>query len=296
MTVSDTRPSTAASSSRLLSQQATVASLMRPLNKVTEANIRYAFEREHEAKRQYAEQHRVLLKTAVSSSRALLFAEKQAQGDAKRIEYQEESGKDLKAKLCAIVPASDAEVTNLAVQLNRAMCHLFPNSRSQASYFSLFRMLDKDKSGLMSFYEFIRMIREPLRLSAARMSQVKVEAMWRWVDRDASGLIAAGEFLRLMRKGWPAFLEEQDRLAKANAAGGDLLRRPNWNFAVRAYLLTYGTPLTSSRGAHAPAHTVHASSRVHALRAHCMHAILLCACIPCIHSSVHCVWYVCGTG
>ena len=45
------------------------------------------------------------------------------------------------------------------------------------------------------------------------------------IDVDGDGSITAGEFLKFVRRGWAAFVQEQERLS---ALGNDLLGRPNW--------------------------------------------------------------------
>ena len=111
------------------------------------------------------------------------------------------------------------------MKLNLAMCRVWPESRSQSSYFKLFRLCDRDGSGLMSFYELTKMIREVLRIPAERMGEAHLLSVWRSIDTDCDGTIQAGGVLRFVRKGWDAFQDEQIRLSKM---GNDLLRRPNW--------------------------------------------------------------------
>jgi len=82
---------------------------------------------------------------------------------------------------------------------------------------------DEDGSGLISFYEFMKMTRKLLRVTVQEMSDASVQAMWRYVDEDASGHICAGEFLKLMRSGWQGYLDEISRLERIHA-----LCRPNW--------------------------------------------------------------------
>lgn len=180
-----------------------------------------------EARKAFASSHRDLLKMARISSLTDLHAKNKAKAIAVRSEGWKESGKDLLIKLKHVRPAKDDLVIKLSMNLNVAMCHLYPQSRSQASYFNLFRKMDKDGSGMISYYEFLKMIRETLKIHESQMGEHEVEAMWRWIDEDASGMVGAGEFLRLMRKGWDGFLEEQKRLAKQS-----VLWRPNWNPAI----------------------------------------------------------------
>ena len=160
------------------------ASLQRP-------GLQDALACELEAKRQFVAMHRSLLRTAVSASTTRLHAQNRARALAKRRELAEESGKVYAESLKSIPPASEAMVNELALQLNLKMAHLFPGSRSQSSYFKLFHVMDRDRSGLISIFEFEQMVRTRLRIPPDAMSKHDIRALWRVVDEDAS-VIASG--------------------------------------------------------------------------------------------------------
>lgn len=182
---------------------------------------------EDQARRAFIVNHRKLLRTAASSSRLLLQATRRTDALAARAYSEEYSGKDLKDKLRLVPPAADEVVETIATQLNQAMAHLWPQEKSQACYFKLFRHMDKDDSGLISLYEFTKMIRDLLKISPSTMSEEEVQGMWRWVDADASGQISSGEFLKLMRGGWAGFLREQAELRRRDPRNISL--RKNWS-------------------------------------------------------------------
>ena len=186
------RPST--SGSGVIWSSASAARLMRPLSRAAELDT--AQQAEQDAKKMFVGAHRDLLKMARASSTASLFADRKARAVAVRGERYAETGKDLMLKLKSRKAAGEDKVVELSIALNVAMCHLYPQARSQASYFNLFRHMDKDGSGLISYYEFLKMIRSQLGLSERQMGESEVEAMWRWVDEDASGMIGAGEVRR----------------------------------------------------------------------------------------------------
>lgn len=221
---SGSRPSTAGHHP-LLWTSASAERLLRPLSRAPELDAVQAAE--FDAKRQFTSSHRDLLKMARVSSLTNLHARNKARAVALRAESAAETGKDLSIKLKGVRPSPEAKVEQLSMALNVSMCHLYPQARSQASYFNLFRKMDKDGSGLISYYEFLRMVRDTLKVTPSMMSEAEVQAMWRWVDEDASGTVGAGEFLKLMRKGWQGFLDEQKKLAKES-----VLWRPNWNPAI----------------------------------------------------------------
>ena len=191
----------------------------------TPAELQVAFESESLARQRAAAEHRALLKTAAETSREALYTARRKHVKAVRKEWDEMTGKDLASRLRAVAPATDAQVESFAVQLNIAMCRLWPEAKSQSSYFKLFRLMDIDKSGLISFYELVKTARNTLSITEHEMSEHQLLCLWRCVDTDVDGNINGGEFLRLVKRGWPAFLREREKLSK----GADLLRRPAWN-------------------------------------------------------------------
>lgn len=185
--------------------------------------ITVALNRENDAKHVAATHMRALRNSATAGSRSLLLARRRDNVIAIRKEWDEQTGKDLAARLSDIEPASDEVVTKMAIQLNMAMARVWPESRSQSSYFKLFKLMDKDHSGLITLYELGRVTRELLRVA---LTEELLLAVWKWVDSDGNGTIKSGEFLKFVRKGWDAFVAEQERLSGKKPI--DLLRRPNW--------------------------------------------------------------------
>ena len=187
------RPST--SGSGVVWSSASAARLMRPLSRAAELDT--AQQAERDAKVMFVGAHRELLKMARASSTASLFADRKARAVAVRGERYAETGKDLMLKLKSRKPAGEDKVEQLSIALNVAMCHEWPEARSQSSYFKLFKLMDRDNSGLISYYELNKMVRGTLRLTPAQLSDKKLMRLWRWVDLNMDGNINAGEFLRL---------------------------------------------------------------------------------------------------
>ena len=69
-----------------------------------------------------------------------------------------------------------------------------------SGWFRLFKLMDDDGSGRISYHELIGMIREELRLDAHDLPEGRVQAVWKALDSDSSGYIGAGEFGAFMRR------------------------------------------------------------------------------------------------
>merc|ERR1711920_790655 len=61
--------------------------------------------------------------------------------------------------------------------------------------------MDDDGSGHINYLEFEDMIRNELKISAAKLPLETIHAVWRALDEDKSGLLTSGEFGKFMRKG-----------------------------------------------------------------------------------------------
>ena len=66
------------------------------------------------------------------------------------------------------------QVASLASQMCLAMCDLFPEQRSQTAFFVLFRRMDEDNSGRITFDEFLKMTREVLRIAGHMVSTYRL--------------------------------------------------------------------------------------------------------------------------
>ena len=73
-----------------------------------------------------------------------------------------------------------------------------PNARS---WYKLFRHIDDDGSGRVSYAELVDLLRNELNVSKKELPPDAFKRLWRTMDEDASGFITAGEFGHFMRKG-----------------------------------------------------------------------------------------------
>ena len=101
-----------------------------------------AYQIEFEAKRVAATQLRSLRTTASRGAREMLLLSKRKNVQQIRKEWDEETGKNLAARVRLATSATDAQVLELAKQLNQAMCRVWPMAKTQSTYFLLFKKMD----------------------------------------------------------------------------------------------------------------------------------------------------------
>lgn len=179
---------------------------------------------EEHAKRRIAELQRQLDQTRIKARLSEVERRNLAVGDAIRAHARNDRLKNL---LEGAAAASDEEMRELSAAFNGRMCELLEAghavSPSAESWTKLFRLIDADASGQISFDEMCRMTREELQLLPADMADASLKAVWLALDKDRSGYISAGEFGHFMRLGvdvlvkhkgsWRERLEARNRLA-----------------------------------------------------------------------------------
>ena len=115
----------------------------------------------------------------------------------------EHAFKDLQAELRAEHPAGGAnaeELVQFSMELNACLATISPDPRAR-TWFALFRSMDYDGSGLISYYELVRMVRTQLKLKTDVMPVSRLQRIWLSLDKDGSGQLCAGEFGAFMRVG-----------------------------------------------------------------------------------------------
>ena len=117
--------------------------------------------------------------------------------------YRAETGfKDVQVELRAKhTSGADAEeVVQLSMELNARLAIIAPDPKSR-TWFSLFRYMDEDDSGLISYHELVRMVRNHLKLENDAMPLSRLQRLFLTLDRDGSGQLCTGEFGAFMRLG-----------------------------------------------------------------------------------------------
>ena len=65
----------------------------------------------------------------------------------------------------------------------------------------MFKHMDDDGSGRITYHELVDMVRNELRIASDETSDSSLKSVWAALDNDGSGYITAGEFGNFMRKG-----------------------------------------------------------------------------------------------
>lgn len=100
-------------------------------------------------------------------------------------------GVDVTSRLEDAPAANAEEVTALAEQMTTSMQRLFPGQ--ERAWSKLFRVIDADDSGRLSYQEFAEMIRKKLLLTPQLLSESRMQGCWKSIDVDGSGFISLGE-------------------------------------------------------------------------------------------------------
>ena len=138
-----------------------------------------------------------------------------------RADMDKKVGRDLIRQIAAadIPPATDEEVKDMSVLLNKMLEMYHPDARN---FFVLFKHIDIDGSRRISFSELERLIREELHIKKSELPISRLHALWRVLDDNGSGFVDPGELGRFMKIGRPEgglgnrakMMLEKQRLAK----------------------------------------------------------------------------------
>ena len=134
------------------------------------------------------------------SWKQLLHRERRAQKEAVE-EYlrNEMSGGAAADAFASVKAATASEVAEMASAMTRRMHELYVGS--SAAWFRLFKHMDSDGSGRVTYGEFAELVRSELEISSADLPEENLKSVWRSLDSDDSGFITTAEFGRFMRKG-----------------------------------------------------------------------------------------------
>ena len=131
-------------------------------------------------------------------AKQLVAERNQRAGEALRAEKDRLFHRDLAREMENEPRATAEEIRELSSLLNVAQRSVVPPWETP-SWFKLFKVVDADGSGLISYAEFLDMCRDILKLSEHMAPEPRLKALWLALDEDCSGYLTSGEFGSFMR-------------------------------------------------------------------------------------------------
>ena len=200
---------------------------------------------EHEAMRERVRAMREYRQRAIDANAA---AKARKQQEAMRDRTERDAPK-LLARTSGVEPAAEAQLRAVAELLNRRLA-LHVEDPARRSWFKLFRHMDDDGSGRITYAELSAVIRDELRVSAREMPEAHLRAVWAAIDADQSGFATAGKFGMFMKRGGRALVEDasltwRDKVEAARKAEADQVRAEAEGVYGVGRSLTAGVPPAS---------------------------------------------------
>lgn len=177
-----------------------------------------AVQEEAEARKRLLRLQKELERTLQASAREEYREERRAVVAAQRSEMARAVGSDITEKFAHVETASKEEMRQLSVRFNVRMLDILGPSKEQ-EWYKIFKAVDTDSSGRISYEEFETMVRGPLKMSRTKTPSVKLQALWKALDEDSSGWLSTGEFGRFMKLGAQQAVDHvAQKVAAAKAA------------------------------------------------------------------------------
>ena len=92
------------------------------------------------------------------------------------------------------------ELTAMAVQFAKWVKAYKPGTHQGIAWLEIFKEVDEDHSGLLSYDELRMVIRRMFKVKAAQFSDQKIKQMWCALDTDGSDSVAQVEFARFVKR------------------------------------------------------------------------------------------------
>jgi len=120
-------------------------------------------------------------------------------------------------ELLGIGPADEEEQTALSAKLNARLAHMLPGKDRARSWLTLFKEIDVDGSGLITYDELVSVIRTKLKVPRADLAEVRIKSLWIALDADSGGQITSAEFGRFMQMHSRAEKQAKKKLPEVKA-------------------------------------------------------------------------------
>ena len=166
---------------------------------------------EQDARQRLARARRDLQRSASSTAVEHVRMRNKAKVEAVRADLDDLLGKGLTRKIANVNPASDDEVVALSEAFNLLLNAANPSSQD-ASWFVLYKAMDTNQSGHISYPELQHAVRSVLGYQGP---ETKLYSLWKALDANSSGFVTEGEFGRFWRLGRAAAIK-----ARAEALSG----------------------------------------------------------------------------
>ena len=167
----------------------------RELSCASVSRLRDARSEEREGRQKVASMRRMLQDARTEAAKVELRERRWAEAAA----YRATMNRD-KPDLANVVRLNADEVVGMSVRFVQRMAELEPDANKRGWY-NLFKHMDDDGSGKITFPELVDMVRTELRLKPKEMLESTLKSLWATLDEDNSGFIQAGEFGHFMKKG-----------------------------------------------------------------------------------------------
>lgn len=180
---------------------------------------------EETAKRRLAEVQRQLDKSKIAVSRTEVHTRNHRVVQTMRAQARNDA---LRMLLSGSTAAGEEELQRLSETFNLQMTELIENATPE-SWTKLFRLVDADGSGRITFDELCNLTRSEFGLLPADISDEALKSIWLALDADDSGYVTAGEFGQFMRRGRYLLVKHtttwKERLVAARRASAAQQRR-----------------------------------------------------------------------
>jgi Ca2+-binding EF-hand superfamily protein/DNA-directed RNA polymerase subunit F len=173
-----------------------------------------ADESEREAKRRITRLKREIQRAKLRQADAEARQRRQEEVRAFRARLSEIRGTNIAEAHADIEPATEGDVTSLSELFNASLLLSTERGASgeaavRLTWYETFKLIDTNRSGLISFDEFRDACRHRKMLAIApdRISDTQLIALWKALDLNGNGTISAGEWGHFMMRGAPAAAE-----------------------------------------------------------------------------------------
>ena len=151
-----------------------------PLQQHAMTSLRDAREREVASKRRLARLQREMTSAKSESALQTVREKKRALAQSLRTEMD-----GLTKALHGVEPAGADECRAVAARMHKRMCELSPDP-SARGWFRLFKRMDDDGSGRVSYAELEELVRHELQLPPSQLPEPALKAVWVALDADVS--------------------------------------------------------------------------------------------------------------